>query len=92
MRTFVDEHGRAWVAAVRERTGPDYKGRFYFQLIPEDADESQAVQLLDVRWNSEQTASQTLETMSEVELRRRLGQALGRRSKAVTSLGSNGAR
>ena len=92
MRTFIDERGRAWIATVRERTGPDYKGRFHFQLIPENADESQAVQLLDIRWNSEQTALRTLETMSEVELRRRLGQALGRRSNAAASIGSNGAR
>ena len=90
MRKFADEHGRAWVATVREREGPDYKGRFHFQLMPEDADESQAVQLLDIRWNSELTASRTLATMSEVELRRRLRQALGRRSNSVTSLGTNG--
>ncbi len=88
----MDEGGRVWVATVRERGGPDYKGRFHFQLVPEDSDESQAVQLLDIRWNSEQTASRTLETMSEVELRRRLGQARARRSKVMTSLGSNGAR
>ena len=92
MRTFIDERGQAWIATVRERRGPDYKGRFHLQLVPEDADERQAVQLLDIRWNSAQTASQTLETMSEVELRRRLGQARGRSSKAVTSLGSNGVR
>ncbi|HEX9886208.1 MAG TPA: hypothetical protein VGA70_06955 [Longimicrobiales bacterium] len=77
MRTFEDENGLGWTAAVLERTGPDYKGRFYLHLTPEDG-EGEAVPLLDVRWNSERTAARTLETMSPVELRRRLRQARGR--------------
>ena len=76
MREFTDEGGARWVATVRERPGPDYKGRYYFWLEPQDGGEG--VPLIDVRWNSERTAQRTLETMSEVELRRRLRSARGR--------------
>jgi hypothetical protein len=78
MREFTDQSGEVWIAAVREREGPDYKGRYYFWLEPRAGGEG--VVLLDVRWNSEQTARRTLGTMSEVELRRRLRSALGRES------------
>lgn len=76
MKEFVDRAGAPWVATVRERPGPDYKGRYYFFFEPRDGGEG--VALVDVRWNSEQTAQRTLETMSEVELRRRLRSAFGR--------------
>ncbi|MBW3535234.1 MAG: hypothetical protein KY453_08480 [Gemmatimonadetes bacterium] len=78
MREFEDEQGRAWVADVRERPSQDYKGRYYFALAPRDGGEADVVALLDVRWNSERTARRTLETMSDVELRRRLRSARGR--------------
>ena len=84
MREFTDAHGRAWTATVRERTGPDYKGRYYFWMDPKEGGEG--VPLLDVRWNSERTARRTLETMSEVELRRRLRSALGRTAPATGAL------
>jgi len=84
MRKFEDAEGRAWTAAVRERQGPDYKGRYYFWLEP--ADGGEAVALLDVRWNSERTARRTLATMSEVELRRRLRSALGRAVPAAEAM------
>jgi hypothetical protein len=76
MREFADGAGARWVATVRERPGPDYKGRYYLYLEPRAGGEG--VFLVDVRWNSERTAQRTLETMSEVELRRRLRSALGR--------------
>jgi hypothetical protein len=76
MRQFEDAEGQLWQATVRERPGPDYKGRYYFWLEPGDG--GSGVALLDVRWNSERTAQRTLATMSEVELRRRLRSALGR--------------
>ena len=76
MREFVDGSGAVWVASVRERLGPDYKGRYFFFLEP--ARGGGGLALLDVRWNSERTARRTLETMSDVELRRRLRSALGR--------------
>lgn len=79
MREFEDREGRSWVATVRERPGPDYKGQFYFYVRPEEGAEEDGVALLDVRWNSRRTAERTLDTMSGVELRRRLRQALGRR-------------
>lgn len=78
MRSFRDEHESVWVASVRERPGKDYKGRYYFYLTPADGAEDEGVALLDVRWNSERTAQRTLDTMSEVELRRRLRSARGR--------------
>jgi hypothetical protein len=76
MREFTDGEGQRWVATVRERPGPDYKGRYYFWLEPGPGGDG--VALLDVRWNSERTAQRTLDTMSEVELRRRLRSARGR--------------
>lgn len=76
MREFVDGSGAAWMAGVRERPGPDYKGRYFLFLEPDGGGDGLA--LLDVRWNSERTARRTLETMSDVELRRRLRSALGR--------------
>ena len=85
MRRFEDAQGRGWAATVRVRPGPDYKGRYYFWLAPADRGE-EGVPLLDVRWNSARTAQRTLETMSEVELRRRLRSALGRVTPAVEVL------
>lgn len=83
MRTFEDWNGQKWTASVVERPGPDYKGRYHFRLVPLDGDESRGVSLVDIRWNRERTAERTLETMSVVELRRRLRQALGRGVGAV---------
>ncbi|MGD2068399.1 MAG: hypothetical protein PVI57_06915 [Gemmatimonadota bacterium] len=85
MRTFTDNEGRTWVASVRERPGHDYKGRYHFFMVPRGADESNGLALLDIRWNTERTARRTLETMSDVELRRRLRQALGRHPYAAPS-------
>jgi hypothetical protein len=76
MREFTDAEGRTWVASAVEEAGTDYKGRFHLVLSPEDGDE--VVELRDVRWNSARSALRTLETMSVVELRRRLRSAVGR--------------
>jgi len=77
MREFTDASGQTWIASFREEGGPDYKGRLY--LVLERGDRSgKALVLGDVRWNSERTARRTLDTMSVVELRRRLRSALGR--------------
>lgn len=76
MRQFEDRNGRRWDASVREEKGTDYKGRFYLVMRPGDGEEE--VALIDIRWNSERAARRTLETMSDVELRRRLRQATGR--------------
>lgn len=84
MREFEDQDGGTWVATVRERRGPDYKGSFVLFLQPEGGSEEEGVPLLDVRWNSRRTAERTLSTMSGVELRRRLRSALGRRSGSAT--------
>lgn len=81
MREFTDGKGAAWMATVRERTGPDYKGRFYFWVEPKSGGEG--TPLLDMRWNSARTAERTLKTLSEVELRRRLRAAQGRSAEAA---------
>lgn len=80
MREFEDREGRRWSARVAEREGPDYKGRFHLVLTPVDGEGGDALDLIDVRWNSTGAAMRSLETMSVVELRRRLRTALGRAS------------
>ena len=76
MREFSDADGRDWVASATEEEGTDYKGRFFLVMSPSDTDE--VVELRDVRWNSERSARRTIESMSVVELRRRLRSASGR--------------
>lgn len=76
MREFDDPQGRRWIASVAERKGPDYKGAFHLVMRPVDGGDP--VDLEDVRWNSARSARRTLETMSLVELRRRLRTAAGR--------------
>lgn len=85
MREFVDAEGRRWTAGIREREGPDFKGRYFFVARPEGGGPDEEVELEDVRWNSEKTARRTLQTMSDVELRRRLRSAVGRDAGATTS-------
>jgi hypothetical protein len=79
MREFDDPEGRTWSALVREEPGTDYKGRYYLVMRP--ADGGTELKLADIRWNGERTARRTLSTMSVVELRRRLRQAVGRRAE-----------
>lgn len=76
MRNFTDADGTEWTATTVEETGADYKGRFYLVLTPTAG--GAAHELRDVRWNRQRTAQRTLETMSVVELRRRLKSAVGR--------------
>jgi hypothetical protein len=78
MKLFRDEDGLEWEASVRERPGRDYKGRCYFFLKPHGCEDRDGIALLDVRWNAGHTAQRTLDTMSDVELRRRLRSARGR--------------
>lgn len=79
MRDFTDAEGRTWTASVRQEEGTDYKGQLCLVFVPKDRGEGETAALEDVRWNSERTARRTIETMSVVELRRRLRSALGRR-------------
>ena len=76
MREFTDADGRDWAASAVEQDGTDYKGRFYLVMSPTDSDD--VVELTDVRWNSERSAQRTIDSMSVVELRRRLRSATGR--------------
>ena len=75
MRQFNDEQGGTWTATIAEEESGDYKGQYFFAAESTDGEH---VALRDVRWNSIRTAQRTLETMSEVELRRRLRSARGR--------------
>lgn len=88
MREFEDEQGRVWRVGVKALPGPDFKGRYLFVARPVEGDAKRELALGDVRWNSERTARRTLETMSDVELRRRLRQAVGRAD--LTSVRSPG--
>jgi len=83
VRRFSDESGIEWVAAVQGREGVDYQGRFHFVARRADGSGGE-VALEDLRWNSEATARRTLETMSEVELRRRLRSARGRGERSLS--------
>ncbi len=78
MQEFIDESGEVWSAAVVERPGPDYKGRFVLHMTSSDGTRSVTVE--DIAWNSSHTARRTLDTMSTTELRRRLRIGLGRQS------------
>ena len=77
MREFTDLEARTWEALVKEEPGANYKGRFFMVMRATDAPDREYA-LEDIRWNNERTAHRTLETMSEVELRRRLRSAVGR--------------
>ena len=76
MKEFTDGEGRRWTATAEEEESTDYKGRYHMVFEPDDGGEP--LPLRDVRWNSERTARRTIETMSTVELRRRLRVARGR--------------
>ncbi len=78
MREFEDQDGEGWTARVAEREGPNYKGRFHLVMT---SAQGEAVELEDIQWNSERTAQRTLDTMSLVELRRRLSSARGRAAR-----------
>ena len=85
MREFTDSAGRTWTASAVEQQGTDYKGRLHLVLRPAEGGEAGTVELRDVRWNSERTARRTLESMSVVELRRRLRSAVGRSASPTAS-------
>lgn len=76
MREFSDTDGRSWIATAATEESTDYKGRYH--LVMETADGSERVALTDIQWNSERSARRTIDTMSLVELRRRLRSASGR--------------
>jgi hypothetical protein len=84
MREFEDREGRRWLAEVAERVDADYKGRYHLVMRSLDQESERLVELTDVRWNSQRTAARTLDTMSVVELRRRLRSARGRAAPAAS--------
>ncbi len=82
MRKFVDDKGRTWTASVARSESGDYKGRCHLALEEASSAGKRRVELADVRWNSLRTGERTVETMSDVELRRRLRAALGRDARS----------
>lgn len=82
----MDSDGGVWVATVHSKAGLDFKGRHHLRFHPAGA-EDQGGELLDVRWNSLETAERTLTTMSSVELRKRLRSALGRGASSGIGIG-----
>ena len=82
MRQFQNDDGKTWTAAYAQEDGEDYKGRVWL-VFKDDADGE--FPLTDVRWNSVETAERTLNTMSGVELRRRLRSALGRAGRRANA-------
>lgn len=81
MREFRDADGHPWSAGVVCREGLDYQGRYSLVFRRPDSERKKTLWVSDVRWNSELTARRTLETMSDVELRRRLRTAVGRNTE-----------
>lgn len=76
MRQFEDGDGKTWVArAIEETTTPRHHGRWYLVFQPFDAP-TQTYPVPEIRWQTAATAVRTLKTMSEFELRRRLGSAV----------------
>jgi len=80
MREFADADGRSWSATAATEETPDYKGRYHLVM---EAEDGQRVELTDIRWNSERSAVRTIDSMSVVELRRRLRSATGRGTAGV---------
>ncbi len=65
MRNFLDSDGDPWVATVRSQEGFDFKGRHHLYFHREGA-EDQGIELLDVKWNSHETAERTLSCKLEL--------------------------
>jgi hypothetical protein len=87
MKEFTDAQGARWRASAREdlARGADYKGRLFLVLEPAAGVDGEALELPEVRWNSERTAARTIATMSTFELRRRLRSALARSAERSAS-------
>lgn len=72
MKIFKDEKGQNWVATAREEDTPRHHGRWYLIFHPE-TDQQSVLDVPEIRWQTAATAARTLRTMSDFELRRRLG-------------------
>lgn len=81
MRSFTDSDGQSWVASAREENTPRHHSRWYLVLHPADAPE-QLMAVPEIRWQTKASAVRTLQTMSEFELRRRLGLVKDRHARA----------
>lgn len=71
MKTFLDQHGTAWVATVQEEQTPRHHGRWYL-VFHHESDVERMLPMPEVRWQTRDSAERTLCTMSEFELRRRI--------------------
>lgn len=78
MRSFHDAAGREWLAGALEEDTPRHHGRWYLVFRPAAGD-GPVLPMPEVRWQTRETAERTVRTMSETELRRRLGVVRARR-------------
>lgn len=72
MKIFKDEEGQTWVATAREEDTPRHHGRWYL-IFHRENDQQNVLEVPEIRWQTAATAARTLRTMSDFELRRRLG-------------------
>lgn len=82
MIRFTDSHGQEWIADAQEEATPRHHGRWFLTFQRAD-DPNTQLALPEVRWQTHETALRTLRTMSDFELRRRVGVALRRRAIGV---------
>jgi hypothetical protein len=90
MRSFFDVEGREWVAEAREEDTPRHHGRWY--LVFRSADANDVLPTPEVRWQTQSSADRILNTMSTLELRRRLKNVRARYASPASSQPSIGAR
>lgn len=81
MRSFTDTAGNEWIASAIEEETPRHHGRWYLIFRPAGSESAVEYPLPEVRWQSRHTAERTILTMSEAELRRRLGVVRARRPR-----------
>ena len=82
MRSFQDAAGREWLADAIEEATPRHHGRWYLVFRPASGD-GPVLPMPEVRWQTQETAARTINTMSVTELRRRL--AAGRTRAGVAA-------
>jgi hypothetical protein len=74
MRHVVDDQGRAWEPVAVPSRGAHLRMGATLGFRPADEPEAEPLHT-GIRFNSEQAAALAIESMSEFELRRRLGLA-----------------
>ena len=81
MKTFKDDAGQSWTAGVAREDTVRHHGLWYLIFRREGA--GPALEVPEIRWQTEATAERTLRTMSDFELRRRLHSAIARHEQSI---------